>query len=261
MGVVTDRRRKQKLKRLRGRMAGALLLALAGMSAAGLARGGVQNAAAGIADAVSDAFAAMRTGSFLLREKPVTVELTLPERSIFALQLGVFDDGERAALEAARLQDAGVRCVIWQGERMRIVSAAALSRDALDMRSAGGREAYVLRETLPAVTLKIGAGEQAAAQAEKLLMLPDSVFFRLVQNEETDVAQLLLETRQAAGQAMAAHPENALYTGLARSLNAWCDLMDNVVQAQPPGQARAYAALTMCTICRELRAALIAPDA
>lgn len=261
MGIVTDRRRKQRLRLLRGRLMGLLLLAIAGLSAASLVRGGAGKAMAALAGSVSDAVSAVRAGSMLTREKPVAIELTLPERRICALQLGVFDDGERASLEAQRLQAAGVRCVIWQGERMRIVSCAALSREALDMESAGGQEAYVLQETLPAVAMKIEAGERSAAEAQKLLLLPDSVFLRLAQREEAELGQILLETRQAADQAIDAHPENALYTSLAHSLDAWCDLMDDAVKALPPQRARVYAALTMCTICRELRAALIGQGA
>ena len=257
MGIVTDRRRRQRLRMLRSRMLCALLLALGGLSAASLMRGEGKDAAAALAGAVSDALSVVSSGILPPRERAVSVEMTLPMRRIYALQLGVFDDGQRAALEAARLQGAGVRCVVWQGERMRIVSGAALERDALDMESAGGREAYILEETLPAVALKIEAGERSADEAQKLLLLPDSVFERLADQEnQAELGKIVADTRQAAKQALEAHPENALYADLARSLIAWCDLTDGASLQQAAPQARAYAALTMCTICRELRTAL-----
>ena len=53
-------------------------------------------------------------------------QVTLPELRVYALQLGVYDSGERAQAEMHRLTEGGVPCVIWQREQMRIVCDAAL---------------------------------------------------------------------------------------------------------------------------------------
>ena len=50
-----------------------------------------------------------------------------------------------------------------------------------------------------------------------------------------------------------AHPESALYTQLAQSLVNWCTLMEQTRQETDEAAARRYAAVTICTLCRELR--------
>lgn len=182
-------------------------------------------------------------------------ELTLPEREIYALQLAVFDSGERAASEARRLQAKGVRCIVWQREKMRIVSSVALSRDALDLETAKGEEAYVIRDTMEAVPLRLSCGAAEMAQVQTLLETPDSVLMRLLANDEA-LEGILADTAAIAGQAAGSHPDNALYTQLAQSLANWCTLMERTMKETDERSARSYAAVTMCTLCRELRLAL-----
>ena len=182
-------------------------------------------------------------------------ELTLPEREIFALQLAVFDSGERAASEARRLQDKGVRCIVWQREKMRIVSSVALSRDALDLDTAGGEEGYVIRTTLEEVPLRLSCGAAEMHDVQALMETPDSVLTRLLTGEET-LEEILAGVAGAAGCAAGSHPENTLYTQLAQSLVNWCALMEKTMQEADERSARSYAAVTMCTLCRELRLAL-----
>ncbi|MBQ2990395.1 MAG: hypothetical protein IJD60_03790 [Clostridia bacterium] len=185
------------------------------------------------------------------------MELTLPQREICALQLGVFDDGQRAQDEAERLQREGVRCIVWQKERMRIISGVALSKDALDFAAAHGHEAYVYRETMPSVTLRLTAAADALDQVRAVLTAPDSTLMLLLEEEALPLEEIVLRTRAMSQDAMDAHPENELFTSLARSLLSWCDLMDAMKSDNAQG-LRGYAALTMSTVCRELRIALMA---
>lgn len=62
------------------------------------------------------------------------IDLVLPEKKIALLQLGVFDNGESAQSERARLAGLGVPCAVWQDARMRLIADAASKRKRLRMR-------------------------------------------------------------------------------------------------------------------------------
>ena len=239
MGIVSRRRKKQRAERLRRRMmiaACVLLLACAAMSPQ-------------------------------LREKISTLsgnvgafgsshdELTLGELEVYALQLAVFDSGERAADEARRLTELGICCVIWQREKMRIVADVAFSRGALRNTAAQGQEAYVIREVLPKVSLRLTADTVDLPAALALLELPDRVLEQILDGN-APLDQIAAQIEPLAAQALKAHPENTLYTQLAQSLLNWCALMEKSRTELTDELARSYAAVTMCTLCRELRMAL-----
>ena len=238
MGIVSQRRKKERAARLRRRLmiaACVLLLASAAMSPQ----------------------LRQKIGT-LSRDVQVFTssgldELTLGEMEVYALQLAVFDSGERAADEAKRLTEMGVRCVIWQREKMRIVADAAFSRQALTNRAAQGQEAYVIREVLPKVSLRLTADTADLPAALALLKLPDRALAQILAGEVT-LEQLVAEIEPLAVQALKAHPENTLYTQLAQSLVNWCQLMEKTELTDE--LAKSYAAVTMCTLCRELRLAL-----
>ena len=185
------------------------------------------------------------------------IEMTLPAYDVYALQLAVFDSGERAASELKRLQEQGVRCVIWQREKMRIIADAALSREALDMDAAKGREAYVISDALEEVSLRLSADAVGAAQARELLETPDRILRQLAQRE-TPVDAIVSQTKALAEAALDAHPENALYTQLAQSLLGWSSLMEKTIKDAGESETASYGAATMGLLCRELRQALIA---
>ena len=169
----------------------------------------------------------------------------------------MFDNGERAAVEAKRLQQAGVRCVIWQREKMRIVADAAFSREALNPDAAKGREAYVISDTMEGMTLRLQADSVGIEQAMELLQTPDGVLNSILTGKES-MQDIVLRTRMLAGGAVGAHPENTLYTQLAQSLVNWCDLMEKTLAQEDEKEARSYGTVTMCMLCRELRQALSA---
>lgn len=183
------------------------------------------------------------------------MEMTLPHREMYALQLGVFDNGERAAAEARRLQSKGVRCVIWQREKMRIISSVALSREGLNQASAGGNEAYVIKDVLPRVSLRIKADAGEIVRVQRLLETPDDILMHLLTGEKP-LGALVSQAKEIAQTELDAHPEHALYTQLAQSIANWCDLMEAAIQESDETTARNYAAATICTLCRELRLAL-----
>ena len=183
-------------------------------------------------------------------------QLTLPELRVYALQLGVYDSGERAQAEMQRLTEGGVPCVIWQREQMRIVCDAALSRDALDVRTVQAIEAYAIAETLPEVVLRVEADSAALEGVRTLLLLPDELLGALAGDEP--LTALLERTRAQAEAALAAHPEHVLYTQLAQSLCNWCALIEGTRSVQGETVARGYARATVCTLCYELRRTLIA---
>lgn len=241
MGVITDRRRRQRAMRLRRRL----------MIAGGVLLLGALAMAPGMREKLSGAMQAVQTFG-----ESAQLELTLPQREIYALQLAVFDSGERAASEAQRLQSEGVRCIVWQKEKMRIVVSAAFSRDALDREAAMGHDAYVIEESLEAVTLQLSGSARALEEAKALLEMPDDVLKRLLAQDGGTLESILADTGAAAQRAVNAHPDNALYTQLAQSLINWCALMDAAMAETQAQQARSYAAVTMCTLCRELRLAL-----
>ena len=181
-------------------------------------------------------------------------QVTLPLQRVYALQLGVFDSGERAQGELQRLSEGGVPCVIWQREQMRIVCDAALSREELEVAAAQGREACVAEETLAEVVLRVEAQSGALAGVRALLLLPDSLLVAL--GGEEPLADLLEHTQAQAASALSAHPEHALYTQLAQSLCNWCALIEGTLDTQGEAVARSYARATICTLCYELRRVL-----
>ena len=183
-------------------------------------------------------------------------QVTLPERQVFALQLGVYDSGERAQSEQQRLMAAGVPCVIWQREQMRIVCDAALSREALADAAAQGREACVTEETLKDKNSPFARIPAALEGVRTLLLLPDELLGALAGDEP--LTALLERTRAQAEAALAAHPEHVLYTQLAQSLCNWCALIEGTRSVQGETVARGYARATVCTLCYELRRTLIA---
>lgn len=241
MGIISDRRRKQRAARMRRRL----------MTAAGVLLLGALAMAPGLREKLRSLSQDVQTFSGGAQQ----TELTLPEREIFALQLAVFDSGERASSEARRLQAKGVRCIVWQREKMRIVSSVALSREALDLDTAKGEEAYVIRDTLEAVPLRLSCGAAELEAARTLLEAPDSVLMRLLAGDEA-LEDILADSAAIAGQMADSHPENTLCTQLAQSLVNWCALMERTMEETDERSARSYAAVTMCTLCRELRLAL-----
>lgn len=182
-------------------------------------------------------------------------EITLPEYEVYALQLAVFDSGERAAAELKRLQQAGVRGIIWQGKQMRIVADAAFSREALNLNAAKGQEAYVIRDTLEMVSVRLSADALSIAKAKDLLQAPDEALNALVRREQT-LEDIVTRIKPLAEEAIHTHPENALYTQLAQSLLDWSMLMEKTLEETDDAAAGSYAAVTLCTLCRELRQAL-----
>ena len=184
------------------------------------------------------------------------LDLTLPGYDVYALQLAVFDSGERAASELARLQALGVRCTIWQKEKMRIVADAAFSREALSRRAAKGQEAYIIRDALEDVSLRLSADATGVEEAKQLLEIPDATLKRIIQEYETPLAQIIGDAERAAQAATDAHPENALYTQLAQSLVSWCAAMKKTLEEAGEDDARSYGAVTMYALCRDLRQAL-----
>ena len=185
---------------------------------------------------------------------PEEAELTLPEISIWALQLGVFDSGERAAQEQERLLAQGIPCAVWQREQMRLICEAAPAKEALDMAAAGGQESFVIAETAPQVSLRLSAAQGEAQEAAAFLALPDELLERLFAGEP--LTELVAKTRETAARALTAHPQSAVYTQLAQSLVNWCALMEQTMQAQTQTAATAYARVTMYMLCRELRLTL-----
>ncbi|MGN0996397.1 MAG: hypothetical protein ACI4PG_05780 [Candidatus Ventricola sp.] len=242
MGIVSERRHRQRMQRIRRRLLVAAIVALL----AGAAMTPVLRQR--IAETVRQG---MQAAQAFAPGRSAQAELTLPEREVAALQMGVFDSGERAASEAQRLQAEGVRCVIWQRDKMRIVSDVALSRDGLN----AGEGGYVIRETLPRVSMRLTADAGALEAVQALLMLPDALLTALLDESQT-LETLLADTRATAERALGTHPESALYTQLAQSLINWCALIEQTRQDAQDEAARRYAAVTMCTLCRELRMAI-----
>lgn len=241
MGIISDRRRRQRAARMRRRL----------LAAAGVLLLGALAMAPGLRERLRGLSLDVQAFSGGAQQ----AELTLPEREVYALQLAVFDSGERAASEARRLQQKGVRCIVWQREKMRIVSSVALSRDALDLDTAKGEEAYVIRDTLEAVPLRLSCGAAELRDVQTLLETPDGVLTRLLTGEEP-LSDILADVASSAGRATGSHPDNTLYTQLAQSLGNWCTLMEKTMKETDEKGARSYAAVTMCTLCRELRLAL-----
>lgn len=241
MGIISDRRRKMRAARMRRRL----------MTAAGVLLLGALAAAPGLKEKLRSL--SMDVQAFGAGAQQA--EMTLPEREIYALQLAVFDSGERAQSEAQRLQKKGVRCIVWQREKMRIVCSVALSRNALDLDTAKGEDAYVIRDTLEAVPLRLSCEAAELTDVQTLLETPDSVLMRLLTDEEP-LEDILADVAAVCARAAGRHPEHALYTQLAQSLDNWRALMKRTMQETDGKDARSYAAVTICTLCRELRLAL-----
>ncbi len=233
---LTSRQKRQRMKKIRNRVL--LALAVLALASAAMApdlrayltakiRGGVQ------------AFADLRAQE---------VEVTLPERKLYALQLGVFDNGESAENERERLAALGIPCVVWQDAQMRLMADAATSRETLTGETAG-QARFIAEETLPRVDMRLSAGKSDAQEAAELLHLPDEALSRLEGGETLET--VLADVRAQAQRGVSAHPENMLYTQLAQSLVNWCAL----IEATPEG-ARPYARATMALLCRELRRTL-----
>jgi len=184
-------------------------------------------------------------------------QITLPKKTVYALQLGAYDSGERAQNELIRLSGEGTLCVIWQREQMRLVCDAAGSKGKLASGAAQGNDAWVIREELPEVVLRVSADAPSMDAVRSLLTLPDALFERLCAEPEA-LEAIVAQAREEALLAQHAHPDNALYTQLAQSLVNWCNLMDSAREGHGDAPAASYARVTMCTLCYELRQALIA---
>ena len=137
---------------------------------------------------------------------------------------------------------------------MRIVCSVAKSRDALDMQAAQGREAYVITDTMPKVSLRMSCAAGELEETAAFIRLADVLFDELIGGGERTLDQITMDTREKAKRAMDAHPEHLLYSQLAQSLLNWCDLTD---AAAGSARAKNYASVMMYTICREWRMALL----
>ena len=191
--------------------------------------------------------------AFAQRETAQT-EVILPERKVYMLQLGAFNNGELAQNELQQLWAAGVPCIIWQREQMRILCDAAFEAELLSQAAAQGREAFVIEGTLGEVVLRVEADSGQIGDVQTLICLPDALLDAL---GDESLPELLQKTREQAQTAKAEHPNHLLYTQLAQSLLNWCDLLEGVMQNQGESIARNYARATMCVLCFELRKALL----
>ena len=206
-----------------------------------------------IADAAYRAASAVET----LASGAGQTQITLEEKTVYALQLGAYDNGEHAQRELRRLMDEGVLSVIWQREQMRLVSDAAGNKRTLSLEAAKGNDVWTIRDTLPEVVLRVSADAKALSNARDLLTLPDRVFEQLC-TEPDRIGENLALVREAASRALTAHPDNALYTELAQSLVNWCQLMDDARETYGDQFAVSYGRVTMYTLCYELRRELLA---
>jgi len=182
----------------------------------------------------------------------VFTDVVLEKMEVYALQLGVFDSAERARSEQQRLSAAGVPCIVWQRDKLRIICAVASEKGALDPSCAAGNEAYIVRDTLSEVRLRVNRA--LGSSEEQMIRMPDALLGELLRSDGQQLDVLIASARASAQKAITEHPENPLYTHLAQSLLDWCSLMD----MQPKNaQRRNYAAVTMCTLCREWRTELL----
>lgn len=187
-------------------------------------------------------------------------QVSLPRMRVYALQLGAYDNGERAQRELERLYAAGTLCMLWQREQMRLVCDAATRKAALDASAARGNETWIVEEELDEVNLRIGADAQRIDAVRSLLLLPDAMLGQLCE-EGAQLSDLCAKARTQAEAALDAHPDHLLYTQLAQSLINWCALMENTRATQGEAAAICYARVTLCTLCTELRRALLQEDA
>ncbi|MBR5288748.1 MAG: hypothetical protein IKU34_09210 [Clostridia bacterium] len=244
-GIVTRRREKREQgRRMRRRaLTAGAVLALCAMAMTPELR-------LKIAQTAKNGVSAVQTLASAVRE----VEITLPEMTVYALQLGVYDNGERAQSEQQRLNKQGVQSIIWQREKMRIVCSAAKSKAALDLRAADGNEAYVISDTMPQVRLRIRCESGKEEEAAAFIRLPDTLLDELMGGEGRALQQITADTRTLAERALEEHPEHLLYTQLAQSLINWCELTEASAENET---AHGYASVMMYTICREWRMALL----
>ena len=232
---LTSRQKRQRTRKIRNRVI--LILALLSLASAAMAPELRVYLTAKIHSGVQ-AFADLRTSE---------IDLVLPEKKIALLQLGVFDNGESAQSERARLAGLGVPCAVWQDARMRLIADAASKRETLTDAAAQGMACFIAEETLARVDVSLSAGESDAQTAAELL---DETLSRL--EEDETLSDILADVQTRARRAVSAHPENTLYTQLAQSLVNWCALME-----ETPTGTRPYARATMALLCRELRRALV----
>ena len=196
MGIVSQRRRRRQQLLVRRRLVIAMVVALLGAAAMS---DGLREKLHGAMEKGARAAQAFADG------RGAQTELTLPARKVYALQLGVFDSGERAASEAQRLERAGVRCMVWQRAQMRIVSDVAGSREALDADSAKGQDAYVISDALEEISVRITADANAMEDVRALLTLPDSLLSQLLESGGEALTELVQHTRALAQVAQNAH--------------------------------------------------------
>ena len=184
-------------------------------------------------------------------EDAAEMVVELDEIAVYALQLGVFDSEERALAEQDRLSAQGVRCAAWHRDKFRLICSVAPERELLDLEAARGNEAYIIRDTLKPIALCLTCEKDAIEDAAALVRLPDQTLKALMNGEAAEA--LAVNVRWQADKAIKAHPGNELYVGLANALLAWCD----VVQTDASdSSSECFAAVAMCTICREWRKAL-----
>ena len=210
-----------------------------------------------LADAVHRAMGAVQAMALPMAAQ---TQITLPEKTVYALQLGAYDSGERAQNELVRLSGEGVLCVIWQREQMRLVCDAAGSKGKLVSDAAQGNDAWVIQDELSEVVLRVSADAPSMDAVRRLLTLPDKLYEQLCAEPEA-LEAIIAQAKEEALPARDAHPDNALYTQLAQSLVNWCDLMDSTRESYGQAAAMSYARVTMCTLCHELRQALLAQSA
>ncbi len=178
-----------------------------------------------------------------------TVELS--EITVYALQLGVFDSEQGAKAQQDRLAAQGVRCAAWQRDKIRLICSVAPERELLDLEAAGGNEAYIIRDTLARVKLRLSCAKNGANDAAAFVKLPDETLTALMKGETA--RDLAVNVRWQAEKALQAHPENELYIGLAKAMLAWCDTAEMETDETA---SECFASVAMCTICREWRQTL-----
>ena len=187
-------------------------------------------------------------------QEEAQADVLLPKMTVYALQLGVYDSGESAEKARLALLDAGLPCIIWQREKMRLIGAASDSREKLENLEVKGRDTCIIREEFPEVSVRMTAGSDELETARHFLRLPDLTLEYLIKGEEP-IETILSAVRQEAEREAGAHPDNALYTQLAQSLVNWCALMEH--SAERGLDVPSYASATMATLCRELRITLL----
>lgn len=243
MGIVSQR---QKRRRRRSRLQAGRRLVIASLAAlVGTAMLSPQ-----MRTAFGSAWAAClpAVGVFAAPEA-AQAEITLPAQRVYALQLGVFDSGDRAAAEAKRLAEAGVPCMVWQRDKMRIVSAVAQDRESLRGADTATAEGYVIEDETESVTVRITAQADRIERVRELLLLPDAALAQLLDRDGAPLKEIVSHVREKADPARTAHPENGLYTRLAEGLMSWCEWAERAgARAE-----RSCAAAAMYALCRELR--------